>query len=89
MRSYFNDLFLVPVALPVALYLTKLLKFRGNHHPTLSEIFTCLIIWSVIFEYISPKYFDKGVADVCDVLAYSVGAVVSFIIWRLSNVNRR
>lgn len=83
MQCYFNDIFLVPVALPVVLYIVKLLKYRGSYYPTLSEILTCLIIWSVFFEYIGPKYLNKGIADVYDVIAYFIGAVVSFIVWRI------
>lgn len=44
MKCYFNDLFLIPVALPVVLYLMKILNLRGDHYPTFSEILICLII---------------------------------------------
>lgn len=83
MRNYFNDLLLIPVALPIVLYLIKLFKFRNDNYPSFSEIFICLIVWSIMFEFVGPKIMNKGTADIYDVLAYSVGAIISYAIWRI------
>src|ERR1043165_1488045 len=81
-HGYFNDLWLIPCALPPILWLHRRLGLRRNdNHPQISEISLHLIFWSVLFEYIGPKFMPHTVGDPLDVLAYTVGALVAGTWW--------
>ena len=82
LRSYFNDLFLIPCALPPILLLHRWLKLRpAEENPRISEILFHFVIWSVLFEFIGPK-FMRTTGDPLDVLAYAAGTVVAIAWWR-------
>src|SRR5579862_8807965 len=82
LHSYFNDLFLIPCALPPMLLLQHWAGLRPEFQPTrLREIFFHLAVWSVLFEYIGPRICAHAVGDPWDVVAYSVGAIVAAIWW--------
>jgi len=79
---YLNDLLLIPVLVPIILFSTRLLGYRDSHFPpTFLEILTMLVIWAIAFELIGPLFFGKGISDPLDVLAYSIGGLISWIIW--------
>lgn len=82
LHGYFNDLWLLPCALPPILWLHRRLGLRGDDaFPRISEIALHLVFWSVLFEYIGPKIMPHAVGDPLDVLAYAVGAVVAGLWW--------
>lgn len=84
LHSYFNDLFLIPCALPPLLMLTSWLGLRDPHqNPRLREIVFHLAIWSVLFEWIGPRICSHAVGDVWDVVAYTAGAIVAAIWWSM------
>jgi hypothetical protein len=83
LHGYFNDLWLIPCALPPILWLHRRLRLRADDsNPHLSEIALHFVFWSVLFEYIGPKFMPHTVGDPLDVLAYFAGAVVAAIWWR-------
>lgn len=80
-RGQFNDLLLIPCAPPLVLWLQRLLRVRENDGPpTFSEIGFHIVIWSVIFEVIGPRVM-RVTGDPRDILAYSVGGMLSGIWW--------
>ena len=81
LHSYFNDLWLIPCALPLVLWIQKWLGWRGNHAPTLGEIFGHLALWSVLFEAIGPKLTPHATGDLVDVLCYCFGGVFAWAWW--------
>ncbi len=82
-HSYFNDLWLIPCALPVVLWLHHKLGLRDNNEPPgLSEIVPHLIFWSVLFEWIGPKIVTHTTSDPVDVLAYTIGAITAGLWWQ-------
>ena len=82
LHSYFNDLFLIPCALPPILLLQSWLGLRDQQRkPSLPEIVLHLAIWSVLFEWIGPRIYSRAVGDRWDVAAYAAGAVVAAIWW--------
>ena len=83
---YLNDLLLIPVVLPILLYLAEILNFRrSNGPPSFIEIIIPVTIWIISFELIGPHMFEMGTADIVDAFAYIVGATVSWWIW--NNLN--
>ena len=80
--GYFDDLLLIPCALPVLLQLQRWFRLRDHDEfPRLSEIFFHLAVWSVLFEAIGP-HIMRTVGDPLDVAAYTVGAVLAAWWWR-------
>jgi hypothetical protein len=82
LHSHFNDLWLIPCALPPILWLHRRLGLRpDDNFPRISEMISHLVFWSVLFEWIGPKFVAHTVGDFADVLAYTVGAIFSALWW--------
>jgi hypothetical protein len=82
LHGHFNDLLLLPAALPVVLWMQRQLGLRPHDGaPSWREMIVHLVVWSGICEFIGPSCFHHGTADVWDVVAYSVGGVVSCLWW--------
>lgn len=86
LHNHFNDLLLIPAALPLILWVQRRLKWRlHDHPPDAKEIALHLIVWSLIVEVIGPQVVDHATADWRDLVAYTVGAVLAGWWWmRLS-----
>jgi hypothetical protein len=83
LHGYFNDLLLIPAALPLALWLQRRLGCRSHDQaPTWSEIALHLVVWSVTAEALIPQLLTHSVADWKDVAAYTFGAAVAGCWWR-------
>ena len=82
-HGYFNDVLLIPAALPLALWLQRRLGWRSHDEsPRWSEIALHLTVWSVTAEALVPYLLAHGTADWKDVLAYASGAVISGFCWQ-------
>jgi len=82
LRGHFNDLLLIPVALPVVLCVQRLLDLRKHDAaPSWVEMALHLSVWSLICEYIGPFWLRHGTSDLWDVVAYAVGGVVACLWW--------
>jgi hypothetical protein len=83
LRSHLDDCLLIPAALPPLLWLFRKLGLRANDsRPRLREVAEWTLVWSIAFEWAFPRFLHKGVADWRDVLAYTAGALVSWLLWR-------
>lgn len=83
MRGHFNDLLLIPAALPLVLWLHRRLGWRTHDAPpTVGEIALHLAVWAFIAEGAGPWLTHHGTADWRDVLAYSAGAAACYVFWR-------
>ena len=81
---WFNDLLLIPCALPLALWFQRRLGLRTHDRaPTPLEIVAHLAGWSLLFELIGPKLVAHATGDPWDVAAYAGGALVSLAVWQL------
>jgi hypothetical protein len=81
-HSQFNDLWLIPCALPPILWLHRRLGLRTHDAPPqISEIVAHLVFWSLLFEWIGPKFVARTTGDPADVLAYVVGATAAGLWW--------
>jgi len=82
MRGHFNDLLLIPCALPPLLYLHRKFRLRKvDIPPTALEVGLHLVVWSLVCEAVGPAFVAGTTADPWDVVAYGVGAVVSWVVW--------
>jgi hypothetical protein len=82
LHNYFNDLLLIPAALPFLLWVQHKLALRPESGPpTFAEVFSHLIIWTIICEVIGPRIFPHAIGDRFDALAYAIGALLAWGWW--------
>ncbi len=80
-RGHFNDLFLVPCALPPLLLAFRVLGLRSRDDaPGAGEVLFHLALWSLLFEVVGPRA-GKGTGDFWDVAAYAIGALAAWSWW--------
>ncbi len=82
-HSHFNDLLLIPAALPFVLWVYRLMGWRRDDAaPSWREVAAHTALWSVICEGVGPLMMPRyGTADWLDVVAYIVGAMIAWVIW--------
>ncbi len=84
LHFHFNDLLLIPAALPPVLWLQRRLGLRTHDGaPTLVEIAFHTVVWSVVCEIVGPALTPRR-GDPLDVLAYAAGACLAAAVWRSS-----
>jgi hypothetical protein len=83
LQGQFNDLLLIPAALPLVLWLQRRLGLRPHdQRPRWSEITLHLVVWSIAAEWAAPHLFAHATADWRDLVAYATGAVVAGCWWQ-------
>lgn len=81
--GHFNDLLLIPCALPVILGLHRRFGWRTHDAPpTLAEVSFHVLIWSVICEGVGPQFLAHATADPFDVSAYAIGGLLAWAWWQ-------
>ena len=89
LHDHFNDLLLIPCALPALLLLQRWLRLRRHDQvPTVGEITLYLGVWSILFEVIGPRIMPKTVGDPWDVVAYVAGGIVAGFWWHRKEMSR-
>lgn len=82
LHSHLDDLLLMPVALPVVLWLQRLTGLRHHDQPPgWLEMLAHLAIWSVMCKIVGPAYCHIGVADPWDVLYFAAGGGAACCWW--------
>jgi hypothetical protein len=83
LHNHFNDVLMLPCALPPLLWLQRKLKLR--HHdrpPALDEIALYFVVWSVLFEVVGPHLYPWVTGDPLDVAAYAGGGILAALWWQ-------
>ena len=87
-HSWFNDILLIPCALPPLLLVHRWFGLRSQDAlPSLWETMAHLIGWSVLFEVIGPHVMRHTTGDPWDVVAYAIGAVAALLWWHRENLS--
>jgi len=82
LQGQWNDLWLIPCALPWLLWAQRWFGLRTHDRPpTAGEIGLHLVVWSVLCEVIGPGLM-RVTGDPLDVLAYAAGALLAWVVWR-------
>jgi len=90
LRFQFNDLLLIPCALPPILLIQRWLRLRlHDAPPTPGEICFHVVVWSIVCEAIGPHFIHRATGDVRDVIAYMVGGVLAGLCWWRVEIHRR
>lgn len=83
LHGYFNDLLLIPAALPWVLWLQRRLKWRPDDaRPRWGEIALHVAMWSLAAEVVAPHLFPHAIGDWRDAVAYTGGALVAGCWWQ-------
>lgn len=81
-RGHFNDLLVIPCALPPMLLLHRLLGLRRTDAPPQAgEVALHVCVWSIFFEALAPLVVRSARADLWDVFAYCAGGLASWAFW--------
>jgi len=82
LRFHFNDMLLIPCALPVLLWMQRGLRLRTNDQPpTWNEIALYTVFWSILFEVIGPHLLKRATGDPWDAVVYFVGGIGAGVWW--------
>lgn len=82
-HSWFNDLLLIPCALPPMLWLHRRMNLRAHDGaPTTAEVLGHLVFWTLLFEVAGPRFMPHATGDWMDAIAYATGAVLALACWR-------
>ena len=82
LHGHFDDLLLIPVALPVVLWLQHGMGLRPQERPPgWAEMLGHLAVWSVIAKVIGPFWLHVGVADPWDLLFFTGGGIAATWWW--------
>lgn len=84
-RGHFNDMLLVPAALPFFLLTYRWLGLRPHDTPpSAREILSHLVLWAFFFEVFGPHWLHHSTADPWDAIAYGVGGLIAWYCWNKS-----
>ena len=90
LANHFNDLLLVPCAIPVLLWFYKLIGLRPTDEmPRAAEILPALLIWSLLFEFAGPHLVHGAVGDGRDVAVYWLGGIAAWCCWHFQELSLR
>ena len=83
LRNHLDDCLLIPAALPPLLFVFRKLGLRCHDCPPRArEVAEWTLLWSIVFEWVFPRFLQRGTADWWDVLSYLTGALVSWLLWQ-------
>ena len=81
-HGHFNDCLLVPVALPVFLFIYRRLGLRPDDAPPRWwEVAWHLAIWSLFFKWFGPTVLHQSVFDPVDIGCYCAGGLAAWVLW--------
>ncbi len=79
LNSYLNDLLFVPILIPLMFTSFYYLGLRNQSYPSKAELLVHICLWSLVSEYISPKYLHQGYSDPWDVACYFLGGAIYYL----------
>lgn len=81
--NHLNDFLLIPLVATFALHVVWFLKKDPCIRLNAFTIFSLVLLFSVVFEWYLPNQSYRYTADSYDLLAYSLGGVVFFLLQKV------
>lgn len=75
-NNYVNDFLIVPICLTVCLNVLRYTRNNKTYQLPLYLIFYLCFCYSVLFEYVLPKYYERYTSDWIDVGLYFASGFV-------------
>ena len=69
-RFYVNDFLIVPIVLFICLQILKRTKNDKNYIISLPLTLYVCLMYTVLFEYIFPRYLERYTKDIIDIILY-------------------
>ena len=79
-NNYVNDFLIIPIVLTVCLFILQWSRNDKSFQISLGVVFYICVMYSVLFEFVLPKYYTRYTADVLDVVLYFAGGFVFFVL---------
>jgi hypothetical protein len=90
MHDHFDDVLLLPCALPPLLLAQRWLKLRlSDLPPSAGEIALYWALWTVQCKILGPHITHRATWDPWDILAYAAGGVLAWCWWHREQIFRR
>ena len=77
-NNYFNDFFIIPIVLFFCLTVLKIIHQKKNYSLHLLVILYLCALYSVLFEYVFPKFLNRYTADFIDILLYFSSGILFY-----------
>jgi hypothetical protein len=84
-NNYLNDFLIIPIVLFVCLLVLR--KVRNNLKLTLNLpviLYVCLL-YSILFEFVFPKYLARYTKDYIDIILYFAGGLIFYKLQKKQN----
>ena len=88
MSFYVNDFLIIPIVLFISLQILKKSKNNLNYKISLPIILYVCCLYSVLFEFVFPKYLARYTKDSIDIFLYFAGGIAFYLLQRLSYENK-
>ncbi|CAM1365767.1 conserved membrane hypothetical protein [Tenacibaculum sediminilitoris] len=79
-NNYANDFLIIPIVLTICLFVLQWSRNNKDYQISLGVIFYICVLYSVLFEFILPKYYARYTTDILDVILYFAGGFVFFFL---------
>lgn len=79
-NNYVNDFLIIPIVLTVCLFILQKSRNDKSFQISLGVVLYICVLYSILFEFILPKYYVRYTADVLDVVLYFAGGFVFFVL---------
>ena len=79
-RFYVNDFLITPIVLFISLQILKWTRNDKNYKLPLYIILYVCLLYSILFEFVFPKYLARYTKDFIDVFLYFAGGFVFYIL---------
>lgn len=80
---YVNDFLTIPMVATICLHGVWLIKKDTHIRLNILTIFSLVALFSFIFEYYLPQQSHRYTGDIWDIVCYSLGGLVFFILQKL------
>jgi hypothetical protein len=84
-RFYLNDFLIIPITLFISLQILKWSKNNKNYNISLPLILYLCLMYSLLFEFVFPKYLARYTKDFVDVILYFASGILFYKLQKISN----
>ncbi len=80
--SYLDDIVVIPIILPIVQVLLRIIQKNQHYQLDFGMVLTTVLLLTIVFEIILPRYSTRYTSDYWDVFCYSLGAL---FYWKFQN----
>ncbi|AQS93661.1 hypothetical protein BXQ17_06150 [Polaribacter sp. BM10] len=84
-RYYLNDFLIIPIVLYSCLVVLKWSRNDKNFTLSLAIILYLCTLYSVLFEFVFPKYLARYTKDFIDIILYFISGITFYILQKIQH----